>query len=367
MPRIPRPAALVAAAAALALLLVLVARGDGGRPSASRVGVSTHLMAGDEPLDRALAPLAAGGVEWIREDFTWARIEPERGRFDWRRTDELMAAAAATEVDVLAILDYSAPWATSDPGGDLEAPPRADADYARFARAVVDRYGEGGAFWDGAEHVRPLTAVELWNEPWGYFFWRPEPDPARYATLARAAAEAIRAAGRDVDVLVPADLQQVRGDGAVQPWFTALLDADADLPDLVDGWTVHPYPSPRSAGPGDDGDPRYSVKRVAEVRAVAEREHAIHPLWITEIGWTTATESDDGVTEEQQARYLEETLALAAGPWRDFVARTFVYTWSRSTGAPGDVEGNYGLRRADGSVKPAWRVVQEHASAGDED
>jgi hypothetical protein len=366
MPRIPRPAAPLLAVAAIALLALLATRGDDGGRASSRIGVSTHLMAGDEPLDQALAPIARDGVRWIREDFAWARIEPERGRYDWQRTDELMAAAAAAEVDVLAILDYSAPWATSDPGGDLEAPPRADADYARFARAVVDRYGEGGAFWDRADPVRPLAAVELWNEPWGFFFWRPEPDPARYATLARAAAEAIRAADRDVDVLVPADLLQVRADGAVRPWFAALLEADGGLPDLVDGWTVHPYPSPRAAGPGADGDLRYSVKRVAEVRAVAERERAIHPIWITEIGWTTAAETEDGVSEEEQAQYLEETLALAEGPWRDFVARTFVYTWSRSTGAAGDVEGNYGLRRADGSVKPAWRVVREHASDGED-
>ena len=180
------------------------------------------------------------------------------------------------------------------------------------------------------------------------------------------------ATAQDVEVEVApldkisADLLQVRSDGAVRPWFTALLEADGGLPDLVDGWTVHPYPSPRAAGPGADGDARYSVKRVAEVRAVAERERAVHPIWITEIGWTTATESEEGVSEEEQARYLEETLALAEGPWRDFVARTFVYTWSRSTGAAGDVEGNYGLRRADGSVKPAWRVVREHASDGED-
>jgi hypothetical protein len=301
-------------------------------------------------------------VRWIREDFLWSRIEPERGRFDWQRTDELMAAAAAAGIDVLAILDYSAPWSTSDPGGELEAPPADDADYARFARAVVDRYGAGGSFWDGAEHVRPLAAVELWNEPWGYFFWGPDPDPARYARLAREAAEAVRAADRDVDVLVPADLLQVRSDGAVQPWFSAVLEADPELPELVDGWTVHPYPSPRASGPGADGDPRFSVGRVDEVRRVAERADAERPLWITEIGWTTATGTEEGVTEEQQAEYLDQTLALAAGPWRDFVARTFVYTWTRSSGAPGDVEGNFGLRRADGSPKPAWRVVREHVA-----
>jgi hypothetical protein len=227
-------------------------------------------MMGAEPLGPAVDELARGGIGWIREDFDWARIEPERGSHDWARTDELMRAAATAGVDVLAILDYSAGWATSDPGGDEEAPPREDADYAAFARAVVERYGAGGSFWEGEERVRPLAAVELWNEPWGYFFWRPEPDPARYATLARAAAEAVRAADREVEVVVPADVLQVRSDGQILPWFSALLEADPRLPELVDAWSVHPYPSPRSAGPLDDGDPRFSVRRVEETRAIAE-------------------------------------------------------------------------------------------------
>ena len=175
----------------------------------------------------------------------------------------------------------------------------------------------------------------------------------------------MRDAGRDVEVLVPADLWQVRSDGSLQPWFSALLDADPGLPRLVDGWTVHPYPSPRSAGPDDAGDRRFSVRRVEDVQALAERRSAERPIWITEIGWTTAEGSEDGVTEAAQAAYLDRTLALADGPWRDFVARTFVYTWSRSNGAPGDVEGNFGLRRADGSMKPAWRVVRQHALSED--
>jgi len=351
----------LAALAALTTALVAVMLGGDAPGRGDRIGLSTHLTSGSDAIGPELAAIGDAGIGWIREDFTWARIEPERGTRDWQRTDELMRAAAAAGVDVLAILDYSAPWATSDSGGDLEAPPRDDADFARYARAVVDRYGQGGAFWRGADRVRPLKAVEIWNEPWGYFFWRPDPDPARYAGLARAAATAVRDAGRDVAVLVPADPLQVRTDGSVQPWFSALLDADPDLPELVDGWSVHPYPSPRAAGPDEPGDPRFSVRRVEEVQALAERRGVERPIWITEIGWTTAEGSEDGVTEATQAAYLDRTVALADGPWRDFVARTFVYTWSRSTGAPGDVEGNFGLRRADGSMKPAWRVVRQHA------
>ena len=166
-------------------------------------------------------------------------------------------------------------------------------------------------------------------------------------------------------MLVPADLLQVRTDGRVVPWFSELLRADRSLADLVDGWTVHPYPSPRSAPPDARGDPRFAFGRVEETRRLAEEAGVERPIWITELGWTTASGSDDGVTEAQQAAYLDTALGRVLGPWREFVPHVFVYAWNRSTGTPGDVEGNFGLRRADGSFKPAWRVVTRRASSDD--
>jgi polysaccharide biosynthesis protein PslG len=352
---------LVAAVTLAALLALIILLRDHGEP-AGRIGLSTHLLASAEPLRPQLATLHDAGILWVREDFLWDRIEPERGRFDWRATDDLMAAAAHERVDVLAILGYATPWSTSDPGGDVHAPPRDDRDYAAYVHAVVDRYGPGGDFWEGDGPERPLRAVELWNEPWAHFFFKPDPDPERYAALARAGARAVRDAADGVDVLVPADLLEVRTDGQIRPWFSTLLEADGSLPELVDGWTVHPYPSPRSASPDAGGDPRFGFDRVTEINRIAVRAGAERPIWITELGWTTATGTEDGVREEQQAAFLDAALQRALGDWREFVPRTFVFTWSRSSDSAGDVEGNYGLRRADGTLKPAWRVLTARAS-----
>jgi len=60
------------------------------------------------------------------------------------------------------------------------------------------------------------------------------------------------------------------------------------------------------------------------------------------------------VTEAQQARYVTQAVSLGIGEWGAFVQRVFIYSWDESTGTPGDAEGNYGLRRSDGSFKPAW-------------
>ncbi|MGH2950337.1 MAG: beta-galactosidase [Solirubrobacteraceae bacterium] len=341
-------------AAALAVLLA----GSPGREA--RIGLATHMQWSGEPIRLQVAALRDGGVRWIREDFTWAAIEPTEGSFDWRGPDALMAAAAAEGVDVLALLAYSAPWAAS--GDDEHFPPRDPADYARYARAVVERYGEGGSFWEGRDDVRPLRAVEVWNEPWGHFFWEPDPDPAAYAALARAAARAVREAGASVQVLVPADLLQVRTDGSIAPWFEALLAADPDLPELVDGWTVHPYPSPFDRSPADsDADPRFGYGRVEQVHEIARRHDVERPIWITELGWSTAPEHEESVSEEEQADYVAIALDRALGDWSDFVERIFIYSFDRSGEAADDLQAHFGLRRADGSFKPAWEEIAERA------
>ena len=255
----------IAAALVLGVAMVaLLAFGGGDDPrGGGRVGLSTHLNGGPEPIRPQLARFRAAGIQWVREDFVWARIEREPGQFHWRETDALMGAAAAEETNVLAILTYAPGWASGDFSGDTFRPPLDPDRYAAFARAVVERYGHGGAFWRGRNKERPLAAVELWNEPWGYFFWKPDPDPAAYARLARAGATAARKADEDVEVVVPADLIQVRSDGEIRPWFDAVLSVDPDLPDVVDAWSVHPYPSPRDKGPADrGGDSRFDFDRV---------------------------------------------------------------------------------------------------------
>ena len=68
-----------------------------------------------------------------------------------------------------------------------------------------------------------------------------------------------------------------------------------------------------------------------------------------------------GVSEARQAAYLGAALDRALGPWRDFVRAVFVYGYDRDNGAPDDLEGHFGVRRADGSLKPAWDAVARRA------
>jgi hypothetical protein len=226
-----------------------------------RVGVDGDLFWTGEGTDTTqLQTLAAAGLTWVRSDFYWGTIEPSRGQFSWSNSDGLMAAAAKAGVNVDAILDYSASWASSDPSGNAYYPPTSPADYAQFASAVVSRYGPGGSFWATRPDVpvHPLAAVEIWNEPWGDWNWNPNPDPAAYGQLVNAAGAAIRAADPSVKILVSGDDLEVRTDGQPVSWINSLLADDPGIGAYVDGWSVHPYPDPTSNGPNTPGPIDYA-------------------------------------------------------------------------------------------------------------
>ena len=176
----------VLAAVATTALLGPATQGAGAQtlaPATSagdKVGLSTHLFwLGESDITANLNRLRGGGVGWIREDFLWDQIEPAKGDFRWGRTDALMAGAAKTGTNVLAILDYSARGPRRTRAAAVTSTTRRKnfADYANFATKVVERYGSGGTFWAARPDLprRPLAAVELWNEPWGSWFWKPNP------------------------------------------------------------------------------------------------------------------------------------------------------------------------------------------------
>jgi hypothetical protein len=335
------------------------------RPSGiDRVGVGGSLIFSSEAeIARELQRVRAGGVQWDRETFYWSLVEPARGRFDWRRPDALMTGASVAGVNVLAVLAYSAPWASSDPSGrgDVYYPPRDSADFTQYATVVVKRYGPGGSFWAAHPKLtpRPLPAVELWNEPWWLGFWAPRADPPAYAALVRAAGAAIRRLEPKVSILVSGDLLAPESTGN-DAWLTDLLAVRPSIAPYVDAWSVHPYPDPKSNSP-TGGPIEYSYQRVPLVAQTVAAAGVARPIWITEIGWSSASPAVGGVSEATQARYLHDALVQALTTWRRMVTRTFVYEWAEDSKHSNDFEGHFALIGSNGRSKPAWNTVQQLA------
>lgn len=92
---------------------------------------------------------------WARNGFSWGSIEPQKGQWKWRGTDELVLGAQADGVVILPILAYTAPWAESIKGNP-GSPPAHLEDWESFVEHVVARYS------------RPpfnLRYFQVWNEP----------------------------------------------------------------------------------------------------------------------------------------------------------------------------------------------------------
>ncbi|MFD0632271.1 cellulase family glycosylhydrolase [Catenulispora yoronensis] len=96
------------------------------------------------------------GMDYIRVDFGWedyqsfANFPPDFGKFD-----NVVAAANARNLKVLATIDFPPPWARRDTCKDTSACPPADnALFAKFVKQAVARYSARGVhYW------------EVWNEP----------------------------------------------------------------------------------------------------------------------------------------------------------------------------------------------------------
>ena len=153
-------------------------RAAGARParggSATR---RTSRLAGDPP--RTSSACSEAGVTWIREDFLWDAIEPEQGRFDWRATDALMAAASEHDLDVLG--DPRLLRALGELG-PRQRPRRRRATRPPTRPTRVpssERYGEGGSFWGRAVAGAPAEGRRALERAVGPLLLAPGARPGR--------------------------------------------------------------------------------------------------------------------------------------------------------------------------------------------
>lgn len=103
------------------------------------------------------------GIGWTRQPFAWSDIEPEKGKWLWDKTDQLVQSAHAQSVEVLPDLAYTAPWAESVHGQQFSPPVHVE-DWEDFVEHVVARY---------SQPPFNLRYFQIWNEPThdaGFFY-----------------------------------------------------------------------------------------------------------------------------------------------------------------------------------------------------
>ncbi|NNJ09778.1 hypothetical protein EKD04_005515 [Chloroflexales bacterium ZM16-3] len=331
---------LLRATIGLALLITLALSHQSVRsapsyaPGESAFGVNSHIASRYGVYETLSAPLevvSQSSTGWVREDFQISRVEPQRGQFDWNWSDQVISDYARRGINVLGILNGPTPaWAAAGGNGGDFFPPDPQA-FAEFASAVVTRYKDRIHYW------------QVWNEPDNGIYWRPQPNPAAYATLLKTVSSAIKAADPSAQVLSA---------GVVSPEpATSFLQTMADNGawNSFDIIAIHPYTDPRSPEDGQIGS-----AGVGQVKALAARLGQ-KPIWATEYGWSTGTADRGGanqVSEDTQANYLVRGAAMlrAAG-----VDRVFWYNLKDNH--PGDGLGllRYGTGNTDyGQPKPSF-------------
>jgi hypothetical protein len=332
---------LVAATVAVILLLAASVNVLAAGPAAasSRYGVLLDFARTDDPetLREAFSRMRDAGIGWLRIDFFWHVIEPRPGELRWDRYDAIVRTAGDHGIEILGILDYTAPWASRDPAArDDKQPPRDPALFGRYAALTVARYRDRVAAW------------QVWNEPDHAEFWKGSAED--YARLLAHVYPAIKAANPAATIVIGG----LAEGGTYDPGFldSVLVTCRALGHPCFDVFAFHINFRDAAA-----------VRRQFAANRQRLTAHGLRPpIWITEASYPsdrrhqTVPGYQDG--ELSQARYLAETLALGLelGATRVFWAT--LYDYRRAFG-PYSMSG---LLTVDGRPKRAWDAYRRLAT-----
>lgn len=207
------------------------------RPRSSASIAASPLSVGFETLDRgmfnpdrAYGALAQLGVKWARAQTGWARTERKKGEYDFRWLDEVVDSLRKAGIQ---------PWFNLGYGNRLYTP---GAPHESAVGYVPMNSPEARAAWlayvaRAAEHFRGrVRHWEIWNEPNGGGFWRPnQPNPERYAELVAITAPVIRK--RDADAVIVGGALA----GLGNTFDFARRALDRGMAGHIDKLSYHPY------------------------------------------------------------------------------------------------------------------------------
>ncbi len=268
-------------------------------------------------------------VSWTREEFVWSMIETEKGEWNWDFYDRAFENLANSDINILGIIDYSAPWATSNP--DIEGADKYMPDIAcwrEFVDRVVERYGDRVKYW------------QIWNEENIPVFFKPEPNVNKYYELLKNASEVIRARDSSARVVLGGT------SGVDMGYLRSLKDLGASQ--YFDILAVHPYRLDFESSPEENG----LMRDLGLAQDISEEFDK--PIWLTEFGWPT--DKTEGVDENLQANYLARTYLMSFT--FPAIEKLFWYDLRNDGNDLNYREHNFGLVNRDYSKKKSFYVYK---------
>jgi hypothetical protein len=340
--------------AVVALMLVFA----GAPAQAVETGVVINGPEGLTP--QAVGEVAGLGVGWVRVFAPWSTFEATRGHLNEAEIDSMEAGLAALPKGTKVIVDVvdTPEWESGSTNPAM--PPRDPADYARFLRTMVKRFTGRVAAW------------EIWNEEDASLWWASGPEPAAYTALLKAAYPAVKSLDPSATVVLGGltgndyeFLSELYADGA-KGYFDAVgVHTDSICE------TNSPYEILRN-GRTDQRINRWSFLGYRTVHEVMLAHGDDSPIWMTELGWSTDTQTCNsgawagqkpaGVSPAQQATFLLQAYhCLAQDPY----VQVGIWFGLQDTEPFGSPRSSYGLLEADLSPKPAYGALAEYDRNGD--
>lgn len=194
-----------------------------------------------------------------------------------------------------------------------------------------------------------IVSMEILNEPSGTWFWGPNAhgpgQHAHYVKIMRAVRTAFDALPKRPKLLASFD----GGYAGATLWGEQVLAADRHAYDAVDAITMHPYG-------GNDANRRGASALGLRSGVLAAASLSGKPVWITEVGWPTAT-GQPATGDSLQWSEADQAINIS-----NFVK------WARATAVVGAViifayqdygsKEFYGVTRIGGSHKPSYDALR---------
>lgn len=297
-------------------------------------GANIHLRQRIIPADWAMVMQQAQntGVQWGREEFNWDVVESIDDQYSFTQYDQAVQAYQAHNIQILGLLTYSSKWAATS-----EFDPPNMMAWQDYVGTVADHYKDNITYW------------EIWNEPNNSGFWKS--DAATYALYLEAAANAIKTKNPNAKIVLG-------GLSGADTDFLTKVYKNLTEPNIMDVVAVHPY---RQVGSNFNYAPEDTVNNLNtlvtdlyNVKAVSRYwQQKTVPIWLTEVGWTTAAA---GVSEQTQADYLTRlyTIALSVPD----VQKVFWYSLTDTASDPTLTDKYFGLFTNVYTDKPAKTAYQ---------
>lgn len=293
--------------------------------------------------DKDLSLYQELGVKWLRlGSLPWEIIEPQQGRFDFDRLDELVNEAKSRGITLVVTINAISSWGSSGRiqktgtyhsssfPGDINA-------YKTFLTKLVTRYKDSIKYW------------QIGNEPNTPAFW--SGTPKEYIELLKISYETIKKASPESQILTagfacgiskPAKLTDALSRKMIS-FFEAVIDSQSF--DIVD---LHNYYLP------DKPINNFTFEKyVNEFQAVMRAHGCTKPVWITEFGYSSEIKRKPGFNEDSQAQLLKKAVALSN---RMGISKIF---WLTMKDRQEGIFSHMGLISKDGTKKRAYFVFRQ--------